>query len=143
MTKARSSDSLERFATGVAGLDAILSGGLLRGATYIVRGPPGAGKTILGNQICFHRVASGERALYVTLLAESHARMPAHLGSLEFFDPTPIAASLVYLSGYRALEQDGLTGLLDQVRKEILTSAGHVFTQGPESKQARRQAGRR
>jgi circadian clock protein KaiC len=110
---------IERLSSGVAGLDAILCGGFLRGGTYIVMGPPGAGKTILGNQICFHHVASGGKAIYITLLAESHARMLAHLGTLKFFDPAPIAASLTYVSGYRILEEQGLGGLLDLMRKLI------------------------
>src|SRR2546430_8934586 len=35
--------------------------------------------TILGNQICFYHATRGEQVLYVTLLAEPHARMLAHL----------------------------------------------------------------
>ena len=42
-----------RLPTGITGLDTILFGGLLRGAGYVIIGEPGAGKTILCNQICF------------------------------------------------------------------------------------------
>jgi circadian clock protein KaiC len=110
---------IERFPSGVPGLDVILGGGFLRKSTYIIMGPPGTGKTILGNQICFHHVATGGRALYVTLLAESHARMVAHLRSLRFFDPAPVAGALKYISGYRQLEEHGLEGLLELTRKLI------------------------
>lgn len=110
---------IERLASGITGLDVTLCGGFLRGGTYIVVGPPGAGKTILGNQICFHHVACGGKAIYITLLAESHARMLSHLGTLKFFNPAPIAASLTYVSGYRILEEQGLGGLLDLMRKLI------------------------
>src|SRR5690606_29141779 len=48
---------LQRLPTGVDGLDTVLGGGLFRGVTYIVQGPPGVGKTILGNQCCFHQAA--------------------------------------------------------------------------------------
>jgi circadian clock protein KaiC len=109
----------DRFPSGVPGLDVILGGGFLRRSTYIIMGPPGAGKTILGNQICFHHVATGGRALYVTLLAESHARMIAHLRSLRFFDPKPIAEALMYMSGFHVLEEHGLDGLLELMRKLI------------------------
>jgi predicted ATP-dependent serine protease len=71
----RAQPILEPLRTGVPGLDTILGGGFLRGGLFIIQGAPGAGKTILGNQICFHHVAEGGRALYVTLLAENHARM--------------------------------------------------------------------
>ena len=65
-------DELERVPTGIRGIDTILFGGVLRGGVYIVQGPPGSGKTILGNQLCFNHIASGGRAIYITLLAESH-----------------------------------------------------------------------
>ena len=76
--------ALERIPTEVPGLDAILRRGLLRGGISIIKGSPGARKTILGNQICFRHIASRGRALYVTLLAEKHARMLLHISQLSF-----------------------------------------------------------
>ena len=76
---------IEKLPTAIPGLDTILHGGLPRGGIYIVQGTPGSGKTILGNQLCFHHAARGGQALYVTLLAESHARMLLHIGQLDFF----------------------------------------------------------
>jgi hypothetical protein len=35
---------LQRFASGIAGLDRILGGGLFIGGNYMVMGPPGAGQ---------------------------------------------------------------------------------------------------
>jgi RecA/RadA recombinase len=80
------SGELERMPSGIPGLAIILTGGFLKGGLYIVQGPPGTGKTTFGNQVCFHHVASGGRALYVTLLAEYHARMMQHLSVMTFFD---------------------------------------------------------
>jgi circadian clock protein KaiC len=108
-----------RVPTGVPGLDRILQGGLLQGGIYIITGQPGAGKTILANQICFNHVASGGRALFVTLLAETHERMLDHLAELEFFDPAPISQSLYYISGFEIMEQEGLPGLIQLLRREI------------------------
>lgn len=109
----------KRISTGVQGLDTILLGGLVRGAGYLVVGEPGAGKTILCNQICFAHVASGGRALYVTVLAESHTRMLTYLRSMSFFSEDPISDALVYLSGYSTVEQAGLRGLLELLRSEV------------------------
>ena len=67
---------------------------------YIVQGPPGAGKTILANQTCFNHAATGGHAVYVTLLAESHSRMFAHLRRMAFFDESAIPA-------YVAIDQPG------------------------------------
>src|SRR5215211_3241258 len=110
---------LLRQTTGVAGLDRILHGGFFQGGLYIITGPPGAGKTILGNQLCFHHVGSGGRAIFITLLTESHSRMLAHLGTLSFFDSAPIGSSLQYLSGYSVLLSEGLAGLLKLLRTVI------------------------
>jgi circadian clock protein KaiC len=113
------SPPLARLTSGVPGLDQVLSGGFFAGGVYMLEGVPGAGKTILANQICFHHVGQGERALYITLLAESHARLLQHLQELAFFDPGAIPDRLTYASGFRALEESGLRGLLDLLRKEL------------------------
>jgi circadian clock protein KaiC len=116
-----------RLATGVPGLDTILAGGFLRGGIYIVEGEPGAGKTILANQICSAEVAAGHHALYVTLLTESHAGMMANLSTLSFFDERAIPGALYYVSGFAALEEEGLRGLLDLVRREIRNHQARIL----------------
>lgn len=110
---------LDRVPTGVPGLDTILRGGFLRGGIFMIQGSPGAGKTILGNQICFRHVARGGRALYVTLLAENHARMLLHIGQLGFFEEAVIPDRLYYISAFPVLEETGLPGLLDLLRREM------------------------
>lgn len=108
-----------RVATHIPGLDTVLCGGLLRGGIYVVRGAPGSGKTILGNQICFANARHGGSSAYVTLLAESHARMMLHLESIEFFDDELVGNGVRYLSAYGALLKNGLRGVLDFIRAEL------------------------
>jgi circadian clock protein KaiC len=110
---------LERMPSGVPGLDAIVRGGFIRGGLFIIQGPPGAGKTILGHQICFGHIGTGGRSLYVTLLAEDHARMLLHIGQLGFFDPAAIPDRLYYISAFRMLEEHGLSGVVDMLRREV------------------------
>nr|WP_211194538.1 ATPase domain-containing protein [Pyxidicoccus fallax] len=100
-----------RVPSGVPGLDTLLGGGWLRGGTYIITGVPGTGKTILGNQFCFSMVARGGKAIYLTVLAESHARMVLHLQGMNFFHKEEVGRSLNYESGYAPLKADGLQGL--------------------------------
>ncbi|HYH95188.1 RAD55 family ATPase [Hyalangium sp.] len=107
----------ERLITAVPRLDFITKGGLLKGASYAVLGPPSSGKTVLANQIAFNHVKQGGRALYVTLLTEAHARMLANLEEMTFFDRSVIPDKLHYVSGYSELEKEGLKGLLDMVRR--------------------------
>jgi len=109
----------ERRPTGIEGLDRVLDGGLLNPGVYIVQGPPGAGKTILANHMCFNHASSGGRALYVTLLAESHARMLAHLRRLAFFNEELIPSSVYYIGGFRTLESAGLEALVTLIRGSI------------------------
>jgi circadian clock protein KaiC len=56
-----------RISTGIAGLDNILMGGLIRGGFYLIQGDPGAGKTTMALQYALGRVAAGEKVLYVSL----------------------------------------------------------------------------
>lgn len=104
-------EQAQRVPSGIPGLDTVLGGGWLRGGTYIITGTPGTGKTILGNQFCFSTVASGGKAIYLTVLAESHARMVLHLQSLRFFRPEEVGRGLHYESGYATLKSEGLAGL--------------------------------
>jgi len=56
-----------RAASGLAGLDDILSGGFARGSLFLVEGDPGTGKTTLALQFLLEGEAAGERGLYITL----------------------------------------------------------------------------
>lgn len=56
-----------RLSTGIAGLDEILLGGLRPARTYLVRGRPGTGKTILGLHFLMAGAAKGEKSLMITL----------------------------------------------------------------------------
>lgn len=121
----------DRISTGIAGLDTILGGGVFESGIYIIQGAPGAGKTILGNQICFSQATQGRNALYVTLLAESHARMIGHMRRLSFFDEGAIPDRVSYIGAFKTLEDGGLRGLLDVVRREVRTrNAGILVLDG-------------
>lgn len=105
-----------RITTGISGLDMLLDSGFPRGGVYIVTGPPGAGKTILGNQICFHRVQAGEPAVYITVLAENHDHMLTHLQDMAFYNPEVVGSQLHYFNGYSTLDSAGVPGLLQLIR---------------------------
>jgi circadian clock protein KaiC len=66
MTRNESAEPL-RVATGIAGLDDILNGGLPSRRLYLVQGTPGVGKTTLALQFLLEGIRKGERVLYITL----------------------------------------------------------------------------
>ncbi|QEH37626.1 Circadian clock protein kinase KaiC [Aquisphaera giovannonii] len=110
----------ERVESGIPRLDYILKGGFLKGGTYNLIGPPGSGKTILGNQLCFNHIGrAGGRCVYISLLVESHAKMLRHLASLKFFDTGMIPERLYYVSGYSALREGGPDALLELIRATL------------------------
>jgi circadian clock protein KaiC len=109
----------ERVPTGIPGLDTVLRGGFLKAGIYILRGEPGTGKTIFANQFCFNHAAAGHHAVYVTLLAETHDRMMQHMRTMSFFEPARIPDGVYYVNGFRVLEEDGIKGFIDLVRREI------------------------
>jgi circadian clock protein KaiC len=111
--------TLARLPTGIPGLDEILRGGLMKAGVYLVRGEPGAGKTIFGNQVCFDHVATGGKAGYITLLAESHGRMLEHMEGFSFFRSDAIPNGIYYVSAFNALKDRGLAGVTSLISSEM------------------------
>ena len=118
---------LTRVPSGIKGLDEILRGGFFGGGLYIIEGPPGVGKTILGNQICFNQASSGSKVLYVTLIAETVGRMLLNIKSLTFFNEDQVGDGIVYISGFSALKEKGLNGLLHLLRKEVASRKATIL----------------
>lgn len=108
--------------TGVPGLDTVLGGGLIEGGLYLIEGVAGTGKTILSSQIAFNQVRAGRRVLYLTLIAESHAKLLQHLRGLDFYDSKVVSESLIFISAYDKLAAAGLAGLLELIANSIKAS---------------------
>ena len=58
---------LTRISTGIAGLDALLSGGFIKGRSYLITGDTGTGKTTACLQFLVNALSKGEKAIYVTV----------------------------------------------------------------------------
>lgn len=84
-----------RLSTGVVGLDEVLHGGLLPGRTYLVRGGPGTGKTMLGLHFLTAGARRGERALFITVeesteqICKDARALGFDLEGIRFVDLTP------------------------------------------------------
>lgn len=79
----------ELISTGSPGLDNVLKGGFVRGASYLVQGDPGAGKTTLALQFARERARNGEKCLYLSLTesrADLESTCRSHGWSLDGID---------------------------------------------------------
>ena len=72
--------------TGIAGLDAVLAGGLPRNRLYVVEGESGTGKTTIGLQFLLSGIRAGEKGLFLALSEteeELHSVAASHGWSLD------------------------------------------------------------
>jgi circadian clock protein KaiC len=81
----------ERVQTGIAGLDAMIEEGWLRGTATLIQGPSGSGKTMIALHFLRQAVAEGEPALLVNF-QENPAQLRRTMSSLgwnadELLDP--------------------------------------------------------
>ncbi|MBN1239083.1 MAG: AAA family ATPase, partial [Gammaproteobacteria bacterium] len=110
-----------RVATGIRNLDQLLMGGLPRGSVTLVGGPPGAGKTILTQQICFHNAHDGQLVLYFSSLSEPTAKTLRYLKQFEFFDAEMFDTAVRFVDLGAILRSDGLENaaklIIDHVKK--------------------------
>ena len=57
---------IERVTTGVAGLDKVIEGGLIKGSSTMILGDAGTGKTILCTQFIMEGLKNGENCMFIT-----------------------------------------------------------------------------
>jgi circadian clock protein KaiC len=93
-------DDAAPVATGVPGLDYILSGGYAANRSHLIEGRPGSGKTTLALQFLLDGARLGERCLYITL-SESRRELLTvadrhgwSLDGIEVFELVPPELSL-------------------------------------------------
>lgn len=140
---------LTRIETGIRNLDALFTGGLPKGTVIVVAGPPGAGKTILTQQICFHNASPKSRVLYFNTLSEPTAKTLRYLSQFDFFDPAKLDAEVQFVDLGRILRTKGLeeTSLLvmEHVKKVkpaiVVIDSFKVFDDLSKSKEELRKFG--
>ncbi|WP_419730691.1 ATPase domain-containing protein [Lichenicola sp.] len=114
-----------RVATGIAGLDDILNGGLTRDRVYLVEGTPGTGKTTLSLQFLLEGAKRGEVGLYITLsetAEELRAVAATHGWSLD-------ALSLFELVDEAGLDPDSEQSILHPSEVELGETTRAVMQQ--------------
>ncbi|RLM67029.1 recombinase RecA [Halorubrum sp. Atlit-8R] len=120
----------ERASTGVAGLDEVLSGGLIPARSYMVRGQAGSGKTILSFHFLQAGIDEGETALFINLeedlrdLKANAAALGFDTDAVEFLDLSPSADAFVEDESYEVfapseVEREPLTDRIVEGVSEV------------------------
>ncbi len=118
---------MRRVKTGIAGLDKMLHGGLIAGRPYVIAGPPGSGKTILGMRFLLQGIRDGISGLYISLsepASEIKDNMSAFgwdISKVSILDVSPEGGTGVWV-----LPSDGL---LESVRFNIANLNSLISTE--------------
>jgi len=111
--------------THVLGLDEILGGGIPLRSMTLILGRPGAGKTILAEQIAVQQAKQGKRVLILTALSEAHEQMLASLREFSFFDESLVGDRIRFLS-IQTILQDGLAATADAIIEIVRTHEASI-----------------
>jgi circadian clock protein KaiC len=134
---------IPRLETGVRNLDAIFGGGLPKSSVTVLSGPPGSGKTILAQQICFHNASADNRVLYFNTLSEPTAKTLRYLKQFRFFNATKLEQAIHFVDLGVILRSKGLEHtsalLMEQVKKVkpaiVVIDSFRVFDDLAESRE--------
>lgn len=108
--------TINRLATGVPGLDAVLGGGLPEFSFNLIGGEPGCGKTTLAHQIMFALATPERPALYFTVLGEPPLKMLRYQQQFDFFDSGALNRSVHFID----LSEEAMAGDLDRVLRRMV-----------------------
>ncbi len=108
-----------RLDTGVPGLNEVLGGGLPEFSFNLLAGGPGAGKTTLAQQICFHLATPERPALYITVLGEPPLKLLRYQQQFAFFDAAKVNTSIRFISVAHEILEAGLGKVLERIVAEV------------------------
>jgi circadian clock protein KaiC len=111
--------TINKLPTGVPGLDDILGGGVPEFSFNIIAGAPGCGKTTMAHQFVFANATTERPALYFTVLGEPALKMLRYQQQYTFFNPSMLNNSIRFVDLSDVLTSRGLSGILEEIMKEI------------------------
>lgn len=111
---------MERISTGIEVLDSILQGGIPAGASVLVAGNPGTGKTILSSQIVFKNASPENKVLYLTTMSEPQAKVIKFQQEFTYFDIDKFQSSVFFYDLASLLRTEGI--------KKVLTYLDDLIT---------------
>ena len=116
---ARKRVTIRQLATGVAGLDDVLGGGIPEYSFNMIAGAPGTGKTTMAEQIMFANATPERPALHFTVLGEPPIKMLRYQQQFDFFDVSRVGTEIRFLNlSEEVLERD-LGAVFDRIVGEV------------------------
>ena len=116
----KASNGMTFIKTGVPGFDELFTQGIPHGASVLVEGGPGSGKTIFCMQICQHACKLGLKALYMSFEEPEH-NLRDHM--MEFgWDPNKYEKEGKFMiKRFNALDiSRSVEALLSEAKRELL-----------------------
>jgi circadian clock protein KaiC len=106
----------QRLTSGDDGLDLILGGGLPVNGINLIMGLPGAGKTLLCQQLMFAGATEGRPAIYLSTVSEPFEKIVRYAQTLSFFDHEAIGRSVFYEDlGSAVSGEGGLSAVSERI----------------------------
>jgi len=118
---------LRKFKTGITGFDELFKEGVPIGASVLVEGGPGSGKTIFCLQIAHNACKRGFKALYMSF-EEPEYRLRSHMKNFDW-DPEKFEKEgLLLIKRFNALDiARSVEALLSEAKKELLIEVQPVL----------------
>lgn len=110
---------ISRLETGARNFDALCQGGPPKGSVTVIAGPPGAGKTIFTQEICFHHGSAENRVLYFSTLSEPTAKTLRYLSQFTFFDSQKLDGAIQFVDLGMILRTKGLEEASTMVMEHV------------------------
>lgn len=114
---------MRRLKTGVSQLDVILGGGMPVGSLIVIAGAPGAGKTILAQQICFRNATNERKAVYYSTISEPPEKFISHLEGFGFFDRSALVDKVEFINLGEILQDEqggGFAAMVEEIVRKCV-----------------------
>jgi circadian clock protein KaiC len=108
---------ISRLPTGIPALDSILSGGIPTFSACVIAGLPGAGKTVLTQEILFRNAKPNAKSLYLTTVSEPAAKVVRYQQQFSFFDAEKVGEDFLYMDLGEIIRDQGPEKSLDVLTK--------------------------
>lgn len=113
--------------TGISGFDELLTGGIPSGASILVEGGPGSGKTIFCLKLIDTFCKQGKKVLYMSF-EEPEYRLYGHLRNFGVDPDAYEKKGLLYVKRFNALDiARSVEALLSEAKKELLIEVQPVL----------------